>query len=1003
MVKKVKIWSVLFILFIFFILTIYYISNKGETSKNSESNEISSIKAAVLYDGSNEHSYWKDTFSQLEQSTMHNFSVEAIDITKAYNLNDFDIIYPDKFIIQAKNSNKIKNRIISFVRDGGSVFLDNSFYSFFNKKFIGAKEYKKIENIPGNLKLNNSDDDLTELKDIIIDFSNIYKGYSDNERLSSYDYGYAIKPSTAKTLIYNDIGSLYTLNEYGKGIVFFTNPLLPNVYSLNGFSLERRDENQAYLANSTASSNQIILNKFAEYISKIKYGFSVSRVFGSFGRPSMAWQLHYEEITGIENDSAIIFGELAKQYKQIPSYALIRNTYKWFSRYESITYLEGTKNKGTNDVKYEMDFNENAYSSGTHIASGDKWLSLNELEDAGSYFVDNKDYINTSYPWIGDLDKDSIKDILCGSSDGKLYLFTGKNDKSKFSVNEPIKVVDSNNKEISVKSYSAPIVTDINNDGLVDIVTGSGEGIIYVALGSKDKFNSLEVLIDTKLDGQCFPEIGDLNGDGKLDLLVGTNKGNLICYYGSDTKSLSIDSYVKYNMSDIDGLSDIGDWIAPRLYDLDKDGTSELYIGTFDGYIAKTIFKNNALSSEGYISTTEPNYKGNNRIKFGNNCVPFFTDINSDNIDDIIAGQLEYGLAYPIDSPYFPYKEKLKNQINYILDNNMYLAPHFYTNVSASNKREKFELDAHLKAFDYYDIPTDEPFGTNQHTWKISKNNPKQTFLNAYKNGIYWNVGFSPSNSEIVPQVAKENVISYPFFLEDAGKKTMLIQNSSVLGYNDEGLEDISAKYDVPMSIYYHCDFIYKDDKEARTMIEKVANFQKKHDYNFVTEDQMMLANVAAYNLDVDLKQNSKDAFDIGVDPLYQNSNHPLFNKDYLKSTGLKISLSKSLKDKNIVTDATVVYRKDNNIYVSADKPFRIFESDTNYEESKLRRINIPADVNYSNENIEINFLDSGMMQCVVEGKAMTNNEGWNVEYDENLNITTFTKFGEEEKLTINY
>lgn len=998
--KKVKILSLIFILFM---LIICCFSTGGKSLKKNEINEGLRIKAAVLYDGSNNKLYWKDTFSQLEQSTIHNFSLEAIDITKPYNLNDFDVIYPDKLIIESNNSNEIKNRIVSFVEEGGAVFLDNSFYSFFKREFVGAKSYKKVGNIPGNLKSSNSDEDLKDLKDIILDFSNIYKDYSDNEILSNLDYGYAVEPSTAKTLIYNDVGSLYTINEYGKGIVFFTNPLLPNIYSLNGFSLERRDKNQEHLANSTASSNQIILNKFAEYISKVKYGFSVSRVFGSFGRPSMAWQLHYEEITGIENDSSIIFGELAKQYKQIPSYALIRNTYKWFSRYETITYLDGNKNKGINDAKYDMDFNENAYSSGTHIAAGDKWLSLNEMEDAGSYFEDNKDYVNTSYPWIGDLNKDGIKDILCGSSDGKLYLFTGKNNKLKFSVNEPIKVVDSSNRGISVKSHSSPIVTDINNDGLTDIVTGSGEGIIYVALGGKDKFNSLEVLIDTKLDGQCFPEIGDLNGDGKLDLLVGTNKGNLICYYGFDTKSLSIDSYVEYNISDIDGLSDIGDWIAPRLYDLDKDGTSELYIGTFDGYIAKITLKNNSLFSEGYVSTTEPNYKGNNRIKFGNNCVPFFTDINSDNIDDIIAGQLEYGLAYPIDSPYFPYKEKLKNQIDYIVSNNMYLAPHFYTNVSASNEREKFELNAHLKAFDYYDIPTDKPFGTNQHTWKTSKNNPKQTFLNAYQSGIYWNVGFSPSNSEIAPQSAKENVISYPFFLEDEGKKTMLIQNSSVLGNNYEGLEDISAKYDMPMSIYYHCDFVYKDDKEAKSIIEKASNFQKKYDYNFVTEDQMMLANAAAYNLDVDLKQNSKDTFDISVNPLYQNSDHHLFNKDYLKSSGFKISLSKSLKDKNIVADATVVYRKDNNIYVSADKPFRIFESDTNYEESKLRRINIPADVNYSNENIEINFLDSGMMQCVVEGKAMANNEGWDIEYDENLNITTFTKFGEKEKLTINY
>ena len=69
---------------------------------------------------------------------------------------------------------------------------------------------------------------------------------------------------------------------------------------------------------------------------------------------------------------------------------------------------------------------------------------------------------------------------------------------------------------------------------------------------------------------------------------------------------------------------------------------------------------------------------------------------------------------------------------------------------------------------------------------------------------------------------------------------------------------------------------------------------------------------------------------------------------------------------------------------------------------SKLRRVNIPANINNTTEGIEINFLDDGMMQCVVEGKVTTTNEGWDVEYNKNLNITTLTKFADKEKLIIN-
>ena len=57
------------------------------------------------------------------------------------------------------------------------------------------------------------------------------------------------------------------------------------------------------------------------------------------------WHFYYKKciIKGLEDVN--FKKELAKEYNQIPSYTLIRNTYKWFSRYETITYLEGKQNK----------------------------------------------------------------------------------------------------------------------------------------------------------------------------------------------------------------------------------------------------------------------------------------------------------------------------------------------------------------------------------------------------------------------------------------------------------------------------------------------------------------------------------------------------------------------------------------------------------------------------------------------------------------------------------
>ena len=68
------------------------------------------------------------------------------------------------------------------------------------------------------------------------------------------------------------------------------------------------------------------------------YGYAVEHVLGSFAKPVASWELHYEDITGIDNGSAEIFEEMCERYGQVPSFTLARNPYIWFRRAESVTY-----------------------------------------------------------------------------------------------------------------------------------------------------------------------------------------------------------------------------------------------------------------------------------------------------------------------------------------------------------------------------------------------------------------------------------------------------------------------------------------------------------------------------------------------------------------------------------------------------------------------------------------------------------------------------------------
>ena len=60
--------------------------------------------------------------------------------------------------------------------------------------------------------------------------------------------------------------------------------------------------------------------------------------------------------------------------------------------------------------------------------------------------------------------------------------------------------------------------------------------------------------------------------------------------------------------------------------------------------------------------------------------------------------------------------------------------------------------------------------------------------------------------------------------------------------YGYDEWTDISARYGMPMCVYYHCDFTAQDDTEAIASIEQVQAFREKFGYSFVMEKQMASA-----------------------------------------------------------------------------------------------------------------------------------------------------------------
>ncbi len=245
------------------------------------------------------------------------------------------------------------------------------------------------------------------------------------------------------------------------------------------------------------------------------------------------------------------------------------------------------------------------------------------------------DFGDSPYPFLLDIDKNDRLDLIIGTTGRTLqHLEQVTPGSNLFSV-----VTDTFSNIVTPKGYTCPVFLDLDKNGLLDLVIGNSGGYLKHYEQDPDSsmmFNEVPETFDNIDVGEfstpCFAE---LDNDGLLDLLVGNGNGSIFHFEQSEINPLNFDLQTEtFNNIDLPYM------VKPCITDLYNDGHLDLIIGNSSGNLYH--YEQDTVNHSHFSLITDRFAE----IHIGNDTKPTFGDVDGDGWDDILIGEGDGGILY---------------------------------------------------------------------------------------------------------------------------------------------------------------------------------------------------------------------------------------------------------------------------------------------------------------------------------------------------------------------
>lgn len=177
-------------------------------------------------------------------------------------------------------------------------------------------------------------------------------------------------------------------------------------------------------------------------------------------------------------------------------------------------------------------------------------------------------------PAIGDVNNDSLLDLLIGTQTGEVYFYVNQGTQTQPSWASGIAISN-----VTAFSGSASIdLEDIRSDDYPDLIMGEADGTLHYYDNFFGNFTEVSVGLDwTDVGDNSAPCFADMDDDGDFDITVGNNLGT-VDYFRNDTINWTEDPSM-YQFIDLPADS------SPALVDLNLDYIPDLVLGENNGMV----------------------------------------------------------------------------------------------------------------------------------------------------------------------------------------------------------------------------------------------------------------------------------------------------------------------------------------------------------------------------------------------------------------------------------